>query len=388
MDPHPLLCARFPATVWFAVDQTCPPVPRKPRAALAGARVASLAAAALASGCLGHARPVALDAPTLPPEATAGAAPIEVREGDVELVVQGEPLDAAASEATRAHVARALLRLLGVPAQGAGRAHTRLTVSTPRPGLFVTGPYRRYTFALETELPGGRVVHTSAHTILADDDELFAVEQWTGLAAGAQGALALGLAGLGLVVANNDPNEAAQWLAFSALPTASGAVVTAVTAAALGGHARAHASRRASDALVQALTEHAADVRGELERRGELPAPARAADAAAAGASAVSVVLHDELACLSLVDLERDLEAMVPASSSARFTLDANVRQGARDDVVVRLVLTRAGAGAPLAERELSVARADCATLARAVARIARMQIEASTTGPAAGGAP
>ncbi|MCC7069875.1 MAG: hypothetical protein IT383_01045 [Deltaproteobacteria bacterium] len=348
------------------------------------AALACAVAAALATGCLGHARPVELDVPTLAPPAATGGMPIEIREGDVELVVQGEPLDAAATDATRAHVARVLLRVVGTPAQGAGSARTRLTLTTPRPALFVTGPYRRYTFALETELPGGRVVHTSALTVVADDDDLFALEQWAGIAAATQGALALGLAGLGLVFADNDPNEAAAWLTFSALPTASGALVTAVMAAALGGHARAHASRRASDALVQALVEHAADVRGELERRGDVPA----APPAARGASAVSLVLHDELSCLSQVDLERDLEAMVPASTSARFTLDASVRPGPRDEVVVRLVVTRVGAAAPLAERELSVARGDCGTLARAVARIARMQIEASTMSPALGGAP
>ncbi len=339
--------------------------------------------APLAGGCLAHARPVALDDPTFPADANPVLSPIELRESDVELVVQGEPLDAAAVEAARGHVARSLSQLFGVPAQGAGRAQTRLTISTPRPPLFVTGPYRRYSFELETELPGGRVVHTAARTVTADDDELFALEQWGGLAAAAQGALALGLAGAGIAFADNDANQAAAWLVFSALPTASSAVLTAVMASALGGHTRSHASRRASDTLALALAEHARDVRGDIERRGELPA----AGGAARGASAVTLLLHDDLSCVSRLDLERDLEAMVPASSSARFTLDATVRAGAGDEVVVRLVLARPGASAALAERELTVARADCGTLARAVARIARMQIEAaSTASPTDGG--
>lgn len=376
-----VLCARSRATARSLMPRSDPP-PAFRRAAATRCALLCALSAPLGGGCLAHARPVALDDPTLPAAAAAGASPIELRQADVELVVQGEPLDQAAADATRAHVARSLSRLFGTPAQGAGRAHTRLTVSTPRPTLFVTGPYRRYSFELETELPGGRVVHTAARTVTADDDELFGLEQWGGLAAAAQGALALGLAGAGIAFADNDANQAAAWLVFSALPTASSALVTAVIASALGGHVQSHAGRRASDTLALALAEHAHDVRGDIERRGELSA----APTAAHVASAVTLLLHDDLSCVSRLDLERDLEAMVPASSSERFTLDATVRAGARDDVVVRLVLTRPGASAPLAERDLTVARADCATLARAVARITRMQIEASSTAPPSDG--
>ncbi|MBI1946196.1 MAG: hypothetical protein HYS27_10890 [Deltaproteobacteria bacterium] len=360
-----------------------PPFPELVRAAALGCALA----AALTGGCLAHGRPVALDDQTTAPAAARGASPIELRESDVELVVQGEPLDAAALDATRAHVARMLTRLHGRPAQGALRAQTRLTITTPRPPLVVTGPYRRYAFEIETELPGMRVVHTAPRTVLADDDGLFALEQWGFLAAGAQGVLSLALAGAGIAIAGDDANQATSWLLFSAAPVAAGAALTAVTAAALSGHAAAHASRRASDALLETLVEHAADVHDDLARRGEQPS----APASAAGASAITLTLHDELACVSRVELERDLEALVPASSSARFLLEATVRAGAKDDakeqVLVRLVLSRPGSSSALAERELTVARADCGTLARAVARIARMQIEAAAPTDA-GGAP
>lgn len=338
----------------------------------------------LGGGCLGHARPVVLDDPTALPVPERLEAPIEVRQADVELAVLGEPLDAAAADALRVHVARVLTRRLGVPAPGAGRAHTQLSLVVPRAPLVVTGPHQRWSFALETELPGGRVVRSAQRTVTADDDGLFALDQWAYLAATAQGALALALAGLGVAFAGDDPNQAASTLLFSALPVASGAALTAVIATSLRGHALAHERRTASDALLAALEEHATDIRDHLARQGE-GAHVDAA-AGARGASAVVLTLHDELGCLSQVDLERDLEALVPASSSARFNLDATVSPGAHGEVAVRLRLSDAAGGALLAERELVVARADCATLPRVVARIARKHIEAAA--PAAGGAP
>lgn len=268
------------------------------------------------------------------------------------------------------------------------RGTTRLILSSWHTPLFATAPYKRLSLALETELPDGHTVRSPSRTVELDDDELFALEHYGFAAAAGQGALALALAGLGVAFAGNDPALAANTVLFSAVPAASAAGITAFLAATLRGHAVAHERRRASDALLEAIRAHAVDVRADLERRGG--APREPIASSARGESAVTLFLRDDAECLSRVDLERDLEALVPASSSARFTLETTVTRGAREELTVRLRLSEAGATAPLLERELSVARADCQTVPRAIARIVRKHLEASAAPgePPAGTAP
>ncbi len=368
------------------VLRTLPSSPRtlmpRPRIDPLVPRLAALACAGLAAlggGCLGHVGPVPLDAPGFSLDPERGDAPFELNPTDVELVVSGPSFEPADAERLRQHVAAQLALRLGPPAAGAARVSTRLFVTSWRAPLVATGPYKEVTLALETEVPGAHVVRTGPRAVRLDNAELFALEHVGFAAATAEGALALTLASLGLAFAGNDPEQAAYTVLFSAVPVASAAGITAFLGATLRGYAIATESERASDALLEVLRAHAADLRADAARRDGKGAP----PAAAQGESAVTLVLHDELACLSRVDLERDLEALVPASSSARFLLDAAVTAGARDEVRVLLRLSEARTSAPLAERELTVARADCATLPRAIARIVRTHVEAVAPGAA-----
>ena len=366
-----------------------PPAPPAPPAPLCGpaALLWVAAVAVLGAGCLGHAGPGALGPVTTlslpaPPLEEPGA-PIVVEARDVEVLVSGGSLETDAMEATRRAVADQLARALGAPGADAVPASTRLFVTSWQAPLIVTGPYQRLGLALETELSGGRAVRTALQPLKLDDDALFALEHWVFAAAAGQGLLALGLAGAGVALAGNSPQKAAGNVALSAVPAAGAAGVTALLGVLLRGHARQHEEARAAEALSALVRDHAAELRAELRRRSDAPAAMTAR-----GESAVSVRLVDEARCLAQADLERDLEALIPATSSRRWVLEVSVKAASQDDVDLELWLAPAGVSRPLAERHLHARRGDCATLPRAIARIVKKQLEAESGASPAGSSP
>lgn len=360
-----------------------PPAPPRAPAALVWAAAAALSG----TGCLGHAGPVALAPVAALPLPAAPfeepGAPIVIEAREVELIVSGGSLERDAQEDARRAVAEELARALGAPGAQAVPVSTRLFVTPWQAPLVVTGPYKRLGLALETELPGGHSVRTALPPLQLDDDSLFALEHWVFAAAAGQGLLALGLAGAGVALAGNSPQKAAGNVALSAVPAAGAAGVTALLGVLLRGHAQDHEQTRAAEALSALVHAHAAELRAELRRRSSAPValPAR-------GESAVTVRLADEAACLSQADLERDLEALVPATSSRRWWLDVSVQRAPRDELDLALRLTPVAASTPLAERQLHAGRADCATLPRAIARIVKKQLEAEASAPSPGSAP